>query len=160
MHFIKVALLIASFAFLSTLPVSTLSFAAPSMQNGMYEVPSDKDFATVQKNVVAFIQSKGLTLFAEFDHAKNARDVKLELKPTTVIVFGSPAVGTKLMQSFPGIGMDLPLKVLISVNKDNKVVVGYQDLATVFAPYGVAKDNPILQKMQGLLQALAQQSTK
>ena len=43
-------------------------------------------------------KSKGLTLFARIDHQKNASKVDLELRPTQVIIFGNPKVGTPLMQ--------------------------------------------------------------
>ncbi len=121
---------------------------------------SDQDFSTVEQKVLSFIKDKGLTVFAKFDHAKNAKDVNLELAPNTVIVFGSPVVGTKLMQNFDGIGIDLPLKVLISQNKKGQTIVSIQDLEKVFAPYGVKSDNQILVKMNGLLNALAKTATK
>ncbi len=152
------------FTFLSVY-ASTAVLAAPNAaqandQTMVQEVASALPFDTVKEKALQFITSKGLTVFAEYDHAKNAHGVKLELAPTTVIVFGSPMVGTKLMQSFPGIGMELPLKILITQKKDGRVYVSYENLAKVFAPYGVKGDNEILGKMQGLLKALAKNATQ
>ncbi len=126
----------------------------------MKDVSSAQDFATVRAKALAFIQSKNLTVFAEFDHGKNAQDVQLALPPTTVIVFGSPLVGTKLMQAFPGIGMELPLKILIAQTKDGKTVLSYPLLEKRFAAYGVPKNHAIVQKIQGLLEALARSATQ
>ncbi len=138
----------------------TLPHLAKAESATFHHVQSDLDFATVKQKALTFIKDKKLTLFAEYDHAKNAQDVQLTLAPTTVLVFGSPLVGTKLMQNFPGIGMELPLKVLVSQNSEGKTVFTYPDLATVFAPYGVKKDHEVVQKMQKLLQALATFATK
>ncbi len=137
------------------------SYSADNMpSSAVFSMSSPHTFAQVKAKAVAFIQSKGLTLFAEYDHAQNAQDVKLTLAPTTVLVFGSPAVGTKLMQNFPGIGMELPLKILISQDAAGKVSLAYPNLAHAFAPYGIKKDNAILGKMQGLLEALAKNATQ
>jgi uncharacterized protein (DUF302 family) len=59
------------------------------------------------------IESSGLKLFAVFDHSGEARRVGLELRDTKVVTFGSPAVGTTVMQSVPLVALDLPLKLLI-----------------------------------------------
>ncbi len=157
---ITLALLFVCTLSLAILP-SQAQAAAPSANIVVIqEYPSNLDFASVRSKALEFIKSKGLTLFAEFDHAENAAGVKLKLNLTTVLVFGSPQVGTKLMQEFPGIGMVLPLKILISQDDNGKVMLSYEDLATTFAPYGVKMDNPILNKMQGLLKALAETATK
>lgn len=135
--------------------------AAQNQQDtNMIHVRSSSDFATVRANVIQFLNDKKLIVFAEFDHKKNAQDVDLELLPTTVFIFGNPTVGTKLMQEFNGIGMDLPLKILISQDKNNVVWVSYQDLNKVFAPYGAKSDHPIVSKMQELLAGLANTATK
>ncbi len=144
------------FCFLFLFASTSQAVAAPAVQ----EMSSELPFATVKEKALNFIKSKNLTIFAEYDHAKNAQDVSLQLPPTTVIVFGSPMVGTKLMQAFPGIGMELPLKILIRQNAQGKVVLSYPNLAQSFAPYGVPSDNPIVGKMQGLLQALAKAATQ
>ncbi len=35
------------------------------------------------------------------------------MRPTTLIIFGNPKGGTPLMQAFPLVALDLPLKVLV-----------------------------------------------
>ncbi len=84
----------------------------------------------------------------------------LELLPTSVFIFGNPTVGTKLMQEFYGIGLDLPLKVMLIQNQNGKVDIMYPNLAHNFAAFGVAEDHPVAVKMQGLLKALADAISK
>ncbi len=160
MNIVKLIVCGAVLSIFFSIAMPTQSYAATQGNAPLMLYSSDLDFATVRSKALEFIKSKGLTVFAEFDHAKNAKDVGLQLAPNTVIVFGSPQVGTKLMQEFTGIGMVLPLKILITQSKDGKIVVAYENLTTLFAPYGVKADNQILQKMSGLLKALATTATK
>lgn len=66
-----------------------------------------------ERRVMRVLESKGLNIFATVDHAQNAADAGLDLPPTRVVIFGSPKVGTPLMQSQQSIGIDLPQKLLI-----------------------------------------------
>jgi len=62
------------------------------------------------------IQEEELTLFEIIDHKANATAVKMDLKPETVVVFGNPKMGTVLMNCNPSMGLDLPLRILVSTN--------------------------------------------
>jgi len=62
------------------------------------------------------IKEEDLTLFETIDHKANATAVKMDLKPETVVVFGNPKMGTVLMNCNPSMGLDLPLRILVSTN--------------------------------------------
>ena len=62
------------------------------------------------------IKEEQLTLFETIDHKANATAVKMNLKPETVVVFGNPKMGTILMNCNPSIGLDLPLRILVTTN--------------------------------------------
>jgi uncharacterized protein (DUF302 family) len=59
------------------------------------------------------VAAKGMKLFAVIDQSAAARDAGLELRETTLVIFGSPAAGTPVMVASPLAALDLPLKVLI-----------------------------------------------
>ncbi len=80
---------------------------------GLITVESKHSFEETLKRLNAAIQSAKMTVFAVFDHAAAARESGLQLRPTTVIAFGNPAAGTRLMQSSQIAGIDLPLKILV-----------------------------------------------
>ncbi len=61
----------------------------------------------------AAIDAQGLKLFTIIDHSGEAAAAGLELRDTKVVVFGSPAAGTPVMQAAPLAALDLPLKVLV-----------------------------------------------
>ena len=61
----------------------------------------------------SFLSGKGNKIFARIDQAAEAAAVGLELRPTILLLFGNPKAGTPLMQRYPNLALDLPLKVLI-----------------------------------------------
>jgi uncharacterized protein (DUF302 family) len=78
----------------------------------------------------------GNTIFATIDQAAAAKDVGLTLRPTTLIVFGNPRGGTPLMDAFPLIAVELPLKLLVW--EENGIVnVAYALMSEIAARYGV-----------------------
>jgi len=88
-------------------------------------VETQSDVPTAVAKLVATIKAKELTHFQTIDHAKNAKDVGLKLKPETVVIFGNPKMGTKLMECNPSIGLDLPLRMLFSTDYEGKTTITY-----------------------------------
>ena len=88
-------------------------------------VETQNDVPTAVAKLITTIKAKELTYFQTIDHAKNAKDVGLRLKPETVVIFGNPNMGTKLMECNPSMGLDLPLKILFSTNYEGKTTITY-----------------------------------
>jgi uncharacterized protein (DUF302 family) len=61
----------------------------------------------------SFLSAKGMKIFARIDQAAEAAAVGLKLRPTILLLFGNPKAGTPLMEQFPNLALDLPLKVLV-----------------------------------------------
>ena len=60
-------------------------------------------------------------MFAMFDHGRNASEVGMKLPPNKVIVFGSPKVGTLLMQQDPSISLSCRYVSPFGEDADGKV---------------------------------------
>ena len=88
-------------------------------------VETQNDVPTAVAKLIATIKAKELTHFQTIDHAKNAKDVGLKLKPETVVIFGNPKMGTKLMECNPSMGLDLPLRILFSTDYEGKTTITY-----------------------------------
>ncbi|MEF8826247.1 MAG: DUF302 domain-containing protein, partial [Halapricum sp.] len=67
--------------------------------DGLVTVASDESFDATVDRITAAIEESPLTLVTTIDHAANAASADLDLPPTTLLVFGNPAVGTQLMQA-------------------------------------------------------------
>ena len=81
---------------------------------------------TIQRLQAAFA-AKGLQVFALIDHSGEAEKVGMRLRPTQLLIFGSPRGGTPLMQAAPTLAIDLPLKALAWQDDSSKVWVTYND---------------------------------
>jgi uncharacterized protein (DUF302 family) len=74
--------------------------------------------------LIEILTNKGVQLFAVIDQSEAARNVGLELRETTLVVFGSPRAGTPIMIAEPLAALDLPLKLLIWAD-DLQINVSY-----------------------------------
>ena len=89
------------------------------------------------------------------DQQAEARAVGLELRETTLVVFGNPAAGTGVMVAAPLAALDLPLKVLVWSEPDQGTLVSYTDPAVVGARYGLGPASlEVLEGINGLTDAL------
>ncbi len=79
---------------------------------------------TVEK-LKNILQAKGVTLFALVDHSGEAEKAGMKMRPTKLLIFGSPKAGTPLMLAAPSIAIDLPLKILVWEDSQAKVWVSY-----------------------------------
>jgi uncharacterized protein (DUF302 family) len=104
-------------------------------------------------------KSKGLNVFARIDHQKNAEGVDLELRPTQLIIFGNPQVGTLLMQCQQSMGLDLPLKVLVTEDENKQVWLSYYNPQYLKAVHQVEGCDEVITKVSGVLGALSAAST-
>ena len=82
------------------------------------------------------ITNGGATIFASIDQAAAAAQVGMTLRPTTLIVFGNPKGGTPLMQAFPLVALELPLKLVVW-EEGGGVSVAYTPVAEIAARYGI-----------------------
>ncbi|HEY1701894.1 MAG TPA: DUF302 domain-containing protein [Trebonia sp.] len=74
---------------------------------------SPRPVAETVTRLTSFLSAKGMKIFAVIDQREQARDSGLELRETTLVIFGDPAAGTPVMDAAPLAALDLPLKVLI-----------------------------------------------
>lgn len=111
--------------------------------------PVDETIARLENQLKAL----NIPVFAKFDHGRNAQEVNLPLRPTQVIVFGAPAVGTHLMQVNQSIAIELPLRIAVWEDENHSVWVAFPQMAPLAEKYNLS-DSPIPGKMQTLLQNL------
>lgn len=96
-----------------------------SDQNGLVRVPSRYSVEQTIDRLRTIFTEKGLQIFALIDHSGEAEKVGLKMRPTKVLIFGSPKGGTPLMVAAPSLAIDLPLKALVAEEEDGKVSVTY-----------------------------------
>jgi uncharacterized protein (DUF302 family) len=100
------------------------------------ELLSQHSFAATVDRLRTAIEAAGLTVFAVIDHAANAADAGLAMLPATVLIYGNAKGGTPIMQAVPNLALDLPLRVLVRQDADDRVRVLFHPAATMLRAAG------------------------
>jgi uncharacterized protein (DUF302 family) len=93
--------------------------------NGLVHLRSPYSVAETLKRLERVLQTRHHRVFARVDHSGEAEKVGLKMRPTQLIIFGSPKSGTPLMVASPTLAIDLPLKALVWEDTDGKVWLSY-----------------------------------
>ena len=89
------------------------------------DLPSKYSVVETIDRLEAMLKSKGIKIFARIDQAAEARAVDLFLRPTVLLIFGDARAGTPLMDKYPSLSLDLPLKALAWESAEGKVWLSY-----------------------------------
>ena len=125
-------------------------------------VESQNDLPTAVAKLEKLIKDQGLTHFGTMDHKANALGVNMNLKPETVVVFGNPKMGTVLMNCNPSMGLDLPLRMLITTDYEGKTTIIYTNPEYWSLKHNIKDKNclNILTKAKMALETLAEEVSK
>ncbi|MGF1457697.1 MAG: DUF302 domain-containing protein [Leptolyngbyaceae cyanobacterium] len=129
---------------------------SPVADGGLVRVRSDFSVSETGDRLEALIADRSLTLFTRIDHAANAASVGKELRPTEVVVFGNPNVGTPLMQCSQSVAIDLPQKMLIWQDADGQVWLAYNDPNYLAARHQIEGCERVLGRISQVLGDLTQ----
>jgi uncharacterized protein (DUF302 family)/uncharacterized membrane protein YidH (DUF202 family) len=94
-------------------------------ENGIINKLSNHSVDETVEKLQGILQAKGVTLFALVDHSGEAEKVGMKMRPTKLLIFGSPKAGTPLMLAAPSSAIDLPLKILVWEDGQSKVWISY-----------------------------------
>ncbi len=119
------------------LAVLLFSTATALAADGVISVKSAHDVNATADRLVSALKSKGMTVFARIDHAQGARKAGISLRPTVLVVFGNPKVGSPLMACASTTAIDLPQKALIWEDKSGQVWISYNDPAYIAKRHGI-----------------------
>jgi uncharacterized protein (DUF302 family) len=108
--------------------------------NGLLQVKSSYSVDETVKRLESAFTEKGMKIFALIDHSGEAEKAGLKMRPTKVLLFGSPKGGTPLMVAAPSLAIDLPLKALVAEGEDGKVSVSYNDPEYLRQRHGIPAD--------------------
>jgi uncharacterized protein (DUF302 family) len=108
--------------------------------NGLMQVASKRTVDETVQRVESILGERGLQLFALIDHSGEAAKVGMKMRPTKLLIFGSPKGGTPVMVAAPSIAIDLPLKALVSEDETGKVWVFYNAPEYLQQRHGVPQE--------------------
>jgi len=112
----------------------------PANENGLIHVASSRSVPETLKKLEATIEARGLKVFTLIDHSGEAEKAGLKMRPTQLLIFGSPKGGTPVMVAAPTLAIDLPLKTLVWEDADGKVWVSYNTPDYLQQRHGIPTD--------------------
>lgn len=119
--------------------------------SGLVSVKSSHTVKETADRLENILQKNGMTLFARIDHAAGARKVGKELRPTEVLIFGNPKVGTPLMLCGQSMAIDLPQKALIWKDETGQVWFSYNLPEYMAKRHNTKGCLELIKKVQGVL---------
>ena len=126
---------------------------------GTITVKSAHDVHATADRLQQALEAKGMTLFARIDHAEGAKKVGKDLRPTELVIFGNPKVGTPLMQCGQSVAIDLPQKALVWEDADGQVWFTYNSPAYLQRRHAIEGCEQVLDKIDKALGNFAKAAT-
>jgi len=156
MKLVRNAAVLTAMLVFTSLGVAKLAYA----DNGLISVKSPHDVATTADQLEAVLKSKGMNVFGRVNHAAGAEKAGLSLRPTELVIFGNPKVGTPLMNCAQSVAIDLPQKALIWQDEAGQVWLAYNDPAYLGDRHKIEGCDEVLKKVSGALANFAAAATK
>lgn len=116
--------------------------------------PSAHSVSVTIDRLAAAVEGVGAKVFARVDHAAGATKIGQDLRPTQMLMFGNPKLGTPALQANQTAGLDLPLRVVAYEDANGKVFVAYHNPSELSDDHGIPADAGVLKKMTGALDKL------
>ncbi|GEL24390.1 hypothetical protein PSU4_33440 [Pseudonocardia sulfidoxydans NBRC 16205] len=127
--------------------------------DGLTAVTSPHTVAETVDRLAAAVEKAGLAVLARIDHAAAAAKVGMDLRPTTVLLFGRPEGGTPLMQERQTAGIDLPLTALGWEDEAGQVWLGWNEPSWIAARHDLTESATAVEALARALATFAAAAT-
>lgn len=131
-----------------------------SAADGLISIKSSHDVQRTADRLENTLRGKGMTVFIRINHAEGAQKVGKKLRPTELVVFGNPKVGTPLMQCSQSVAIDLPQKALIWEDEAGHVWLSYNDPRYLAKRHGITECVNVIKKIEKALSNFAHAATR
>jgi uncharacterized protein (DUF302 family) len=133
---------LASLLILFILVAVACSVARADSDDGIVRVKSAVPMSEAIIRIKADIAAKGIKFFDEVDQSKLAADVGIKLRPSTLLVFGNPPLGTQFITSNPNAGLDWPVRLLLTQDDNGDVWAVWTDFAWIARRHNIRDRDP------------------
>lgn len=123
-------------------------------EDGLIKKQSPHSVSKTIDRLQTALESKGITIVVRWKHSEKAAAAGIEMRPTELLVFGNPKLGSHLMTSQQSVGIDLPMKALAWEDADGQVWLAYNDPAYLAKRHGITDRPEIVAKMTKALNGM------
>jgi uncharacterized protein (DUF302 family) len=122
--------------------------------DGIVRIKSAYSMPETIKRIKKDVADKGIMFFNEIDQSKLAADAGVTLRPSTLIVFGNPPLGTLFLTSNPSAGLDWPVRVLVYQDEKGDVWVNYTDFMWIAHRHGIMDRDDAFKKASEVIASI------
>jgi len=139
-----------------------LLLASPAVfaDTGLISVKSAHSVEETLDRMEALLKKKGMKIFKRINHAKGAKGAGIDLRPTELLIFGNPKIGSPMMVCAQTIAIDLPQKALAWEDESGQVWLSYNDPAYLEARHKMKGCDKVVNKVTNALFNFANGATK
>ena len=127
---------------------------------GMIKISSQHSVSATIDKLESSLKAKGMTIFKRVNHASGAKNAGMTLRPTELLIFGNPKVGTPLMLCSQTAALDLPQKALAYEDINGQVWLAYNKPAYMAKRHNIKGCDKQVQKVSNALAAFAKVATE
>ena len=135
---------------------ATLIMSAAGADDGLVSKKSGFGATETLDRLETVLVKKGITVFARVSHTGGAAGAGIALRPTELLIFGNPKLGSHFFTSRQTAGIDLPMKALAWEDADGQVWLTYNDPLFIADRHGIADRGEIVNKMSGALDRMTE----
>jgi len=136
--------------------ISLIAFA-PTMlmaENGMISKKSQHSVKATLDRLEKVLRKKGIVIVTRWSHDAGAKKAGVALRPTELLLFGNPKLGSHFFTSKQSAGLDLPMKALAWKDENGQVWLTYNDPAYIVNRHGISDREQVKNKMTAALNNL------
>lgn len=137
----------------------SLPLLSNAAEQGMVSKKSQYSVKETLDRLENALRKKEITIVTRWSHDNGAKKVGIELRPTELLIFGNPKLGSHFFTSNQTAGIDLPLKALAWKDKNGQVWLTYNDPQYIADRHSIKDRADIVQKMTGALNNLTNAAT-
>ncbi len=142
------------FSITSLTAVVSVADNSDSVDNGLITIKSKFNVHETLDRLEKVLKKKGITIVTRWSHSDGANKNNIHLRPTELLLFGNPKLGSHMFTSKQTAGIDLPMKALAWEDAQGQVWLTYNDPAYIAARHNITDRPKIVKKMTGALKKL------
>lgn len=146
--------------FLVAITAMTSNTLSADTTNGIVQLKSTHSVTATINKLEGILLKKGMTIFKRVNHTAGAEKAGLQLRPTELLIFGNPKVGTPLMLCSQTAALDLPQKALAYEDENGQVWLAYNDPAYMAKRHKTKDCDAAVQKVTNALGKFAKIATE
>ena len=117
--------------------LSSYSALTSAGNDGVVRVKSVYPIGETISRLKNDIAAKGIVFFSEVDQSQLAAGAGIALRPSVLLTFGNPPLGTQFITSNPTAGLDWPVRLLVFESKKGEVWTAYTDFGWIARRHGI-----------------------